>query len=204
MLPSRIASLLLPQVPASASNYCLQLLEKYRFDFKVRKSRITKVGDFTPHRNKLPLITVNHDLHPYLFLITFIHEVAHLEVHLLHGNRVASHGNEWKRAFCSLMQPVTTTAVFPEALLAELQLHMANPMASTFSDSRLTAALRNYDSRQKNAVLLSQLPEGTVFGFHGRWFKKGKTRRTRVECNEVKSRRKYLVPADVPVENARS
>lgn len=140
MIQPRIASLLIPQIPAPASDYCRLLLEKYSFEFKVRKSRITKVGDFTPHRHKLPLITVNGDLHPYLFLITFIHELAHLEVHLRHGNRAASHGSEWKTLFRDLLQPVLTTEVFPEALVAELQLHMVNPKG--FHIFRLTTDSR--------------------------------------------------------------
>ena len=79
---------------------------------------------------------------------------------------------------------------------------MANPMASSFSDSILTAELRKYDQRQAKVTLLSQLAEGTIFGLHGRWFKKGKLKRTRVLCREINSRRNYLVPADAPVEHA--
>lgn len=202
MNASTNADKILPHIPETSCVYCQRLMEAYRFNFKLRKTRITKVGDFTAHRGSLPQITVNHDLDPFSFLITFIHEVAHLDVYLQFGNRVESHGEEWKISFQKLLSPVMHEAVFPSDVLIPLRAHMINPKASTFSDSKLTAALRAYDSRQQNVVLLSQLAEGTIFVFQGRWFKKGKVRRTRAECSEMKSRRKYLVPIDVPVEHA--
>lgn len=92
--------------------------------------------------------------------------------------------------------------VFPPELLAALQRHMVNPKASTYSDSELTQILRNQDPHASRMTLLSELPEGSTFDLNGRWFKKGKLQRTRVLCVEVKSRRKFLVPADVPVGHA--
>ncbi len=118
------------------------------------------------------------------------------------GWGVESHGKEWKNAFRQLLAPVLTEEIFPGKLLGLLTRHMQDPMASSFSDSQLTAALRQYDERQKSVTLLSEIPEGSIFGLHGRWFKKGHLRRTRVLCHELKSRRNYLVPADAPVESA--
>lgn len=202
MTASTLSKIINEHVPTAACQYCIELWEKFRFDFKLRKSRITKVGDFTCYPKKNPIITVNHDIDPYLFLITYIHEVAHLKAHLRYGHRIASHGKEWKLAFQELMEPVMSEDIFPKKLLNGLIKHMANPKASTFSDSKFTQLLRSYDDRQKNVVLLSQIPEGTVFGFQGKWFKKGKLRRTRVECKELKTRLSYLVPADIPISMA--
>ena len=83
-----------------------------------------------------------------------------------------------------------------------LKDHMVNPKASTYSDSILTKLLRGLDPRAAKTTLLSDLPEGSVFDLHGRWFKKGKLKRTRVLCQEIKSKRQYLVPADAPVGSA--
>lgn len=153
-------------------------------------------------RGKRPQITVNSDLAPHLFLITFVHELAHLDVFLRFGHKVESHGGEWKAAFQKLMAPLMNSEIFPGDILEVLHRHMINPKASSFSDSELTAVLRKYDSKQMNVVLLSELAEGALFTFNGRWFKRGKIRRTRVECRDMNSKRKYLVPADAPVENA--
>jgi hypothetical protein len=76
----KVQAILQKHLPASALNYCLELWYFYKFDFKLRKSRLTKIGDFTFRTGKTPRITVNQDLHPFLFLTTYIHEVAHLEV----------------------------------------------------------------------------------------------------------------------------
>jgi len=198
----QVLSTLQLHIPAAAVEYCFNLWLKYRFAFKLRKSRITKVGDFTFRTGQTPLITVNADLHPYSFLITYIHEVAHLETHTIFGHRVEAHGDQWKETFQELMIPVLNTAIFPEDLLMVLTRHMASPKASSFSDSELTAALRKFDKNQAAIVLLSQLPEGSIFGLHGRWFKKGKPKRTRVMCREVNTKRDYLVPLDAPVSGA--
>jgi len=197
-----LVEILNQHVPAASIPYCLGLWKQYPFHFKLRKRRISKVGDFTIYPGRTPQITVNRDADPYLFLITYIHEVAHLVVHRKYGNRIESHGQEWKMTFKELMEPVLTEEVFPYALLAGLKKHLHNPKASTFSDSKFTHLLRQYDTRQENVILLSQLPEGSVFGYHGRWFRKGKLRRTRIECCEMSSRARYLVPADAPVSHA--
>lgn len=191
-----------PRIPEKAFDYCRGLWQQDPFQFKLRKSRITKVGDFICRPGRVPQITVNADLHPFAFLITYIHEVAHLQVHKSFGYRAGAHGKEWKQTFQKLMGPLLSEEIFPAELLKILQRHMANPMASSFSDSILTAELRKYDQRQAKVTLLSQLAEGTIFGLHGRWFKKGKLKRTRVLCREINSRRNYLVPADAPVEHA--
>lgn len=202
MDPAKFYSLLQKHLPAAAVSYCFQLWQQYPFDFKLRKKRISKVGDFTCHHGQTPQITINHDSHPYLFLMTYVHEVAHLVVHRKHGWRLEAHGEEWKDVFKILMAPVLTREVFPAALLSILVKHMRDPKASSFSDSFLTHAFRQYDEKQKSITLLSDIPEGAVFGLNGRFFRKGTLKRTRVLCREVNTKRNYLVPMDAPVESA--
>ena len=201
-MENAIAQIFTLHVPRASRDYCVSLWNTYNFRLKLRNKRISKVGDFSASPGTIPLITINRDLHPYLFLITYIHEVAHLVAHEKFGNRIESHGKEWKSLFNQLMQPVLLEEIFPSPLLVVLKKHLTNPKASTFSDMALSKILRHYDSKQKNVVLLSQLPEGTVFGYNGKWFKRGKMRRTRIVCNELGSRHKYLVPADAAVNHA--
>lgn len=198
----KLNAILQNHVPLSSVNYCLQLWHNSSFKFKLRKSRQSKVGDFSCKHGETPQITVNDDLHPYLFLITYIHEVAHLHVHQQLGNRVEAHGEEWKSTFRELLQPVMTSEVFPEKILKGLRRHMVNPKASTFSDPEMTELLRGVDPKWSRATLLSEIPEGSLFGLNGKWFRKGTLQRTRVLCLELKTKRKFLVPADMPVENA--
>jgi hypothetical protein len=197
----KILFLLEQHLPAGAIDYCHGLWTAHPFDFKLRKSRATKVGDFTCQPGRTPRITINHDLHPYLFLLTYVHEVAHLEVHRKHGHRVEGHGQEWKSVFRQLLNPALNAEIFPPDLLIVLRRHMADPKASTFSDSDLVQVLRKYDPKATAMVFLADIPEGSLFGLRGRWFRKGSTKRTRALCQEVKTKRKYFVPVDSPVEN---
>jgi SprT protein len=196
-----IRALLSTHLPARSVDYCFSLWEQYHFDFTVRKKRVTKIGDFCFEGGKTPRITINRDLQSYLFLTTFIHEVAHLTVHMNYGRRAEAHGNEWKKEFRRLLAPVMTQEIFPADLLEGLRLHMNDPMATTYSDSALMKIFRRYDEHVLSTTLLSEIPRGSIFELRGRWFKKEETKRTRILCQEVKTKRKYLVPADAPVNN---
>jgi SprT protein len=202
MTLEKVTAILQTHVPTAAIAYCLGLWKATPFELKVSKSRQTKVGDFTSRGTRRhPRITLNNDLNPYQFLLTYVHEVAHLHVYLRHGNRVDPHGVEWRTTFTELMIPVLWENVFPEEILHELRRHMINPMASSFSDPKLTQVMRAFDKNANQYVVLSTLPEGSIFRFQGRFFMKGKLRRTRVLCREMKSKRDYLVPADALVSN---
>ncbi|MBS1557535.1 MAG: transcription elongation protein SprT [Bacteroidetes bacterium] len=189
-------------VPPSAIDYCLSLWQESGFIFKLRKNRLSKVGDFTCGTNRRPRITVNDNLTPHLFLMTYVHEVAHLRVHIQQGYKAEAHGAEWKQTFQRLLLPLLNPVHFPEPLLSGLKAHMQNPLASSFSDPELTRLFRALDKKKQPATLLSQVPEGSIFQLQGKWFTKGKLRRTRVLCREVKSSRQYLVPADMEIGSA--
>ena len=198
MNAENVKKLILSHVPPSACEYCFKLWVDTPFHLKITKSRQTKVGDFTCKSNaKNPRITLNHDLNPYLFLTTYIHEVAHLRVFLHYGNRVDPHGEEWKHVFQHLLQPMLIQeSVFPEEILHELRRHMINPKASSFSDSLLTQVFRRYDSNNAHQTIVGDLPQGSIFKLNGKYFQKGALKRTRVLCKEVQSKKLYLVPAD--------
>jgi hypothetical protein len=199
---NKVLEILQLHVPLPSVEYCFNLWKASPFELKLSKSRQTKVGDFTSRRSKShPRITLNNDLNPFLFLTTYIHEVAHLHVFLRYGNRVDPHGEEWKQSFTDLLIPLLWENIFPEQILHELRRHMVSPKASSFADTKLTEAFRIFDKNKDHAAVLSQLPEGSTFQLQGKYFKKGKLRRTRVLCKELKSKRDYLVPADALVSN---
>ena len=202
MNANKVLEILRTHLPPASVEYCFTLWKSSPFELKISKSRQTKVGDFTSKRSKShPRITLNNDLNPYLFLTTYIHEVAHLHVYLRFGNRVDPHGEEWKQAFTDLLIPLLWEHIYPEEILHELRRHMINPKASSFADTKLTEAFRVFDKNKSHAAVLSQLPEGSIFLLQGKYFKKGKLRRTRILCKELKSKRDYLVPADALVND---
>ena len=179
--------------PKAAVMYTYQLWQEYRFKFKITRQRKTKLGDyrFDP-RKKKHLVTVNHNLNSYAFLITYIHEVAHLVAFMNHKNKISPHGEEWKETFRNLMKPVLNREVFPLALYNQLLKHMINPKATVYSDSRLMKILRSFDPESAK-IHLDDIEIGSHFLFKDRIFEKKILRRTRVLCKELSSGKKYLI-----------
>lgn len=182
-------------VPKGAVNYCFDIWKENPFSFYITKERNTKLGDFRYRKDKITqTITINHNLNPYQFLITYVHEVAHHRAFAKYGLRIKPHGAEWKKSFQELMAPLLEVSIFPKDVLIPLKRHMINPRASSGSDFILMVELRKFDQRQDDAVqYLQQVAKGTQFEIRGRLFEKLETRRTRVLCLEIESGKKYLI-----------
>ncbi|SOD88263.1 SprT-like domain-containing protein [Spirosoma fluviale] len=191
--------------PSTAAAYCYQLWQQYKFTFRVVRPRRTRLGDFRVLPHNQTQITVNANLNPYAFLITYVHEVAHAAVNSHYKRRVQPHGKAWKTAFQRLMQPIMTDAVFPETILEPLQQYMANPAATTYANPALMMALRQLDviemaATGESKILLSHVPEGKLFEFAKKTYLRGTLRRTRVVCKEMSSGRSYAILAHAWVE----
>ena len=173
------------------------------FHFAVTKSRSSKLGDFRyrPDR-KMQQITVNHDLNPYQFLITYVHEVAHHRAFKQYGRAIKPHGFEWKNTFQKLMSPLLTDLVFPKDVLLPLKRYLVNPKASTGADIFLSKEVRKYDLQgaKQEVTYLSDIKIGDHFMLRGRQFQKESLRRTRSLCLEVNTGRKYLISSNAEVE----
>lgn len=151
------------------------------------------MGDYRfDHRNGRQTITINNDLNPYSFLITYLHEVAHLLTFEQHGRKVAPHGQEWKNTFKKTLKPVLNEQNFPTDILQALINHFASPKATSCSDPVLYALLKKYDE-DNGEVLLKEIPIGGLFQFNNKTYQKLEVRRTRAICQEVKSKKKYLI-----------
>jgi hypothetical protein len=212
--------LLTSHVPAVALTYCQQLHNLYPFQFRVVRPRRTRFGDFRMLPDRSMHITVNADLNPYAFLLTYVHEVAHCAVYHTYkrpgrfagevGSPGAPHGKIWQTTFQRLMAPLLTEAVFPADLLPLLQRYFQKPAATTAGHPALRQALRRHDpgptqSADQQCIVdvgepLWTLPDGQSFVFQKKTFVRGKLRRTRVVCKEVRTGRSYAILADVRVE----
>lgn len=200
MTEEKFLEILRQHVPHGSVEYCYSLWRKNPFHLKITRTRHSKGGDFfCPAPNATPRITINKELNPYLFLVTFIHEVAHLHIHKRHSRATYPHGIEWKQCFQQLMQPVLHENIFPASLLQALFQHMKNPKASSYSDAGLTKAFRLFDPNPNEMITVAELADGSHFKLRDKYFKKGQLRRTRFLCAELNSKRKYLVPAEALV-----
>lgn len=183
-------------LPEKAVPYCLRLWQETPFSLHVKTPRSTKLGDFRYRKDrKFQTITLNADLNPYQFLLTYIHEVAHLRAFEKFGIHHAPHGYEWKKLFQELMEPLLSEIIFPRDLLVPLKLHMRNPSASSARDLFLMKEMSKYDKKSAHSteIFLADLKPGNSFMLSGRKFVKGETRRTRIICEEIGSGKKFLV-----------
>lgn len=187
------------KVPAVALEYCHELSRELNFELKVSGSRASKLGDFRAiNGQKHCLITVNGDLPPQPFLVTYLHEAAHAAAYRKYGNRIKPHGAEWQQQFRQLAAPLLNATVFsPEVLLAFTD-YLQKPAASSSAHPALARALH----LQKSAALplLQELPEGQRFRLRHRTFVKVGRKRTRALCRDEGNQKMYLIPESAPVE----
>jgi len=199
---TQIYALLEQKLPVASVQYCWDLWYEDPFQFTISKSRSSKLGDFRYRTDRtVQHITINHDLNPYQFLITYVHEVAHYRAFKQYGLKIKPHGLEWKKSFQKLMSPMISDLVFPKDVLIPLKRYLINPKASTGADLFLSRELRKYDkfNEDKNTVYLSDVRPGENFILKGRRFKKETTRRTRILCLELNTGKKYLISGNAEV-----
>ena len=180
-------------LPPKAIDYCVQLWEQKNFDLTITPKRASKLGDYSYNpKTRRHKITVNGDLNPSSFLITYIHEVAHYNTYLQHGFSVKPHGPEWKRHFIHLISPLLKPEIFPAELLPAINNYFLNPKASSCSDVDLLKALRGQNT-EGELRFLGELPEGITFQFNNRIFVREHKKRTRILCLEPASGKKFLI-----------
>lgn len=180
-------------VPHGAVDYCLKLWDYFGFEFKIKKSRQTKLGDYRYNpQAKKHTITINNDLNPFSFLVTYLHEVAHLVTFEQHGHSADPHGVEWKQNFKKVTRPVLNENIFPSNILLALTNYFKNPKAASCSDPILYKVLKQFDE-PSGKIMLKQIQLGYSFDFNGRQFKKLEKKRTRAVCLELKSNKRYLI-----------
>ena len=71
----------------------------------ISRERKSILGDYRHPTGKNPAhrISVNASLNPYSFLITLLHEIAHMLVFIRFKNTVSPHGKEWKAQFQQIL-----------------------------------------------------------------------------------------------------
>ena len=204
MNKSRKITSFLDHFPPKVAEYCFNLWDEHQFDFIVSKKRDSKLGDFRYAPDKGYQITVNNNLNPYAFLVTYLHEVAHLITYLKFKNKVSPHGQEWKDAFLALFDPLLDPELLPEELVHVLKAYLKNPVATSNGFTPLVETFKKFDAHTEDdaAILLFKLPEGTTFKLKNLLLQKGKLRRTRYICQEVNTGKLYLVAKNAQVQTS--
>jgi hypothetical protein len=187
-------------IPEHAVKPVFELIVANQVHLKIVNERQTRHGDYRRALNGKHEITVNASLNRYKFLITLIHEIAHLVAFEKFGRNIKPHGEEWKITFQRLMVPFIRPEIFPQHLLPLLARHFRNPSASSDTDTTLSLALKQFDQQNdKNYVF--EIPYGSVFRIsNGKIFKKIAVRTKRFECVEISTGNTYLFNPNAEVE----
>ena len=192
-----MTSEIIKYIPKEAYVLVDKLIKNHPFELKIKANRKTKHGDFRTAPNGILKISINKDLNKFRFLITLIHEIAHLIAYKKFGF-IKPHGKEWKLVFKQLMLPFLNDTIFPAEVLSPLANYLINPKARTDADLNLSLALRLFDEKT-NKKLIFELETGTIFEHNKRVFIIGEKRRTRYECTDIKTQKKYLFQQNAEV-----
>lgn len=193
-------------MPVVAAPLIAKWIDFHQCDFKISKNRNSKLGDYRPpQRGNGHKISVNHNLNVYAFLVTTVHEFAHLVTWKEFAQSAKPHGVEWKLNFKRMMQPFFELEVFPFEVRKAIENYLTNPAASSCSDINLVKALKVFDEKPAGSFTVEQLNENQLFYLkNGRTFRKLNKIRKRHRCVEIKSGLIYLFSpiAEVFVVNA--
>lgn len=195
-------------LPEGSFDDVLYYLQHHHVHLTISRKRQSILGDYRHAlSDKNHRISVNGNLNKYAFLITLLHELAHLFTYEKFGHRVQAHGQEWKNEFSKILAKFLLQNIFPADIKKALLHTLQNPAASSCGDEKLLRVLHNYDEKKDGIHLVEQLPDGALFEIKGgRIFKKVEKIRKRYKCVEVKTGRFYLFSAvyEVNVMSAES
>lgn len=189
-------------LPPATYEPVAEYLHFYKIHLTVTRQRKTILGDYrhqthsSNHR-----ISVNGNLNPFAFLITLLHEIAHLLTYEQHGNRISAHGKEWKNIYSNLLKQFLEHKIFPVDIETELKDSLKNPAASSCAEDGLIRVLRKYDKNINGNRLVEEIPANSLFRLSdGRIFKMGERQRKRFKCVELRTGKIYLFSPVYEVE----
>ena len=197
-MTAKEAEILGKYLPENSVSYCYQLWKEHSIQFKITRPRRSIYGNYC-FKNGAHHITVNGNLNKSSFLVTYLHEVAHLLTRKRFGNRVKPHGEEWKKAFAELMQPVLQSDIFPEPVLKALKRHLKNPSATSCSDPELFALLRD-ETFSEGMKKAGECIRGEQFRFQDKYYEWIRSIRTRCEIRSLENGRLYRISSMALVE----
>ncbi|MBC7553219.1 MAG: SprT-like domain-containing protein [Taibaiella sp.] len=145
-------------------------------------------------------ISINATLNPYSFLITLLHELAHLLTYIHFGHRVNPHGKEWKTQFRHILIPFLGKRYFPGDVEKALYAYIHNPAASTCTDPQLYKSLYKYDKHEPGRKLVDDIAINSKFQTEdGQLWLKIEKLRTRTRCKNLTNNKMYLFQGIVEV-----
>jgi SprT protein len=161
---------------------------------KVKNERKSKFGDYRPLRKGWKhQISINNNLNKYAFLITLLHEIAHMMAFEKYSNRINPHGAEWQNLYSILLKDYLNKGVFPANVEEVLHHHVMDPSASSCTDLKLYKALKAHDESNHTKTHVEDIREGERFIWRKeKIFIKEAKLRTRYKCKEISTGKTYF------------
>jgi len=180
-------------IPDGSFDGLIAIIQAHKVHLIVTKERQTKLGDFrNAYMGKNHRISVNGNLNKFAFLITLLHELAHLLAYDRFGFQIAVHGKEWKHQFGILLHDFLSKNILPEDISRELAATIHNPAATTSGEEKLQRILKKYDKQKTGFDFIENLSSGTFFMFRKKTYQVGERLRKRILCVEISSGKGYL------------
>jgi SprT protein len=182
-------------LPNGAFEQIAPFFQSHTIHLTVTHERKSVLGDYRNPTRESPhhRISINANLNPYSFLITLLHELAHLFTFVHFGNRVSPHGREWKTQFRHILIPFMGKRFFPGDVEKALHAYLHDPAASTCTDARLYKALYRYDEHKPGFKLVDDLNVNQYFETEdGQLYQKLEKLRTRTRCKNVQNGKMYF------------
>lgn len=178
-------------LPDSAVESIEKMILANNVQINITKARRTKLGDFRPPQKGVTYhrISINYNLNKYDFLITLLHEFAHLFVWNQFKNKVEPHGKEWNQKYLELLKEFNTSQNFPDDISLIFNKLEKYPQ---LGKTELVRVLRKYDENQ-DYHLIEEIPFKVNFNtFDGRSFQKIEKLKKRFKCICLNDKRNYL------------
>ncbi len=192
MLRTGYKEILLRHLPEPSIDIILDWIFAKKIQLKITNGRRSKLGDYRPpNHNNTHRISINKDLNKYAFLITFLHEYAHLIAWEKYKNKIKPHGLEWKNEYNKLIALFLYPEIFPGEIIILLNKSLKNIKSSTSNNIALSRCLSNYD-KHKDTVYVEKLPANALFLLaDGRKFRKENKMRKRYKCICIDNNKVY-------------
>lgn len=188
-------------VPDYSILYIDQLVKSFDVHFKVVSPRKTKLGDCRyPIGTKEKItITINKDLHPFQFLVTSLHELAHAKTFREFGMKASAHGKEWKNNFSKILLDASSLDNVNDEEISVLRSLSNNPKATSYGHDSLQMLVK-----KENDILLKDIPDDSLFYFNKSVFRKIKLLRTYVLCSNEQNNKRYKIHGAVHITRYRA
>lgn len=172
------------------------------FHLKVTKARETKYGDYMESfAGKKQRITVNGNLDIYSFLITLLHELAHLKAFQDFGKKIKPHGIEWKKTFSNYLVLAIQNELFPKSIAEAIHYYyVIRYDYSLNSRSKIVDRINNHFN-----ISIPKRLDGTPINScvslkMGMTVKIIEKRRSRYLCKDLSNNKMYLIHKEAEIE----